>query len=86
MPIILEGTARIASGDKNYAPLGADEFGMPIQPTPKPVVATESEATRITSVPAEPANGTPEPEPSTAPARIARLRGLRTLQALSFPG
>ena len=37
--------------DKPYAPLGADKFGMPILPTHKPVVATESEAT---SVPAEP--------------------------------
>jgi hypothetical protein len=41
---------------------------MPILPTPKPVVATESEATRVTSVPAEPANGNPEAEPSTVPA------------------
>jgi hypothetical protein len=42
---------------------------MPILPTPKPVVATESEATRITSVPAEPANGAPETEPSNVPVR-----------------
>jgi hypothetical protein len=42
---------------------------MPILPTPKPVDATESEATRITSVPAEPANGAPEPEPFTVPAK-----------------
>ena len=41
---------------------------MPVLPAPKDVVATESEAARITSVPAEPANGTPEPEPFTVPA------------------
>ena len=60
--------AEARADDKPHAPLGADEFGMPIQPTPKPVVATESEATRITNVPAEPANGAPDPEPSTVPA------------------
>ncbi len=61
--------AEARADDKPYAPLGADEFGMPILPTPKPVVATEAKATRITSVPAEPANGTSEPEPSTVPAK-----------------
>jgi hypothetical protein len=39
---------------------------MPILPTPKPVVATESEAT---GVPTEPAIGAPDPEPSTVSAK-----------------
>src|SRR5271165_6103551 len=49
----------VAAEDKPHAPLGADEFGIPILPTPKAVVTMEAEATRITSVPAEPANGAP---------------------------
>ena len=60
--------AEARADDKPHAPLGADEFGMPILPTPKPGVATESEATRVTSVAAEPANRSPEPKPATLPA------------------
>jgi hypothetical protein len=37
---------------------------MPILPTPKPLVATETETVRITSVPFEPANSAPEAEHS----------------------
>ena len=57
--------AQARADDKPHATLGADEFGMPILPTPEPAVATESEAA---SVPAEPANGAPGREPSTVPA------------------
>lgn len=56
--------AEARADDKPHAQLGADEFGMPILPTPKPVVVSEAKATRITSVPPEPANTAPEPEPS----------------------
>jgi hypothetical protein len=60
-----------ATEDKPHAPLGADEFGMPILPTPTPVAA-EAEATRITSVAPEPANGVPVAEPSTVPATTVK--------------
>ena len=66
-----------ATEDKPHAPLGADEFGMPILPTPK-AVATEAEVTRITSVPAEPANGAPEPEPSPVPS--AKVKAVKAKQ------
>jgi hypothetical protein len=52
-----------ATEDKRHAPLGADEFGMPILLTPKPV-ASEAEATCTTRVSPEPTKGAPEPEPS----------------------
>jgi hypothetical protein len=51
---------------KSQGPLGADEFGMPILPPSKAAVATEDEATRITSVPPQPAKAASDPKLSPA--------------------
>jgi hypothetical protein len=55
-----DAQANFVAGDKPIAPPGVDEFGMPILPTPKAVIAMEAEATRITNVPPEAADGASE--------------------------
>ena len=81
-----EETQARADG-KSQAPLGADEFGMPILPTSKADVATEDEANRITSVSPKPANAASDPELSPVPPRqvkaiIAKKQKKETTKAV----
>jgi hypothetical protein len=81
-----EETQARAEG-KSQASFGADEFGMPLLPTSKAAVATENEATRITSVSPKPANAGSDPELSPVPPKqvktlIAKKQKKETTKAV----